>query len=769
MHVHVLDLVHVLEVALLIIFLSPALHAQHSLIPQPARAVLQPGAFHIDDATVLLADGDTGATMATARYMAGLIGQVSSFTPRVAVHDGGRQPDNSFLFERQSQGERMHAEGYFLRVAPRTVTIRASEAAGMFYAAQTLRQLFPPRFESAAMRESARRDTVRGWDLPCAMVQDAPRFAWRGLLLDCCRHFMDVDFVKRTIDLIAQLKMNRLHWHLTEDQGWRIEIRRYPELTRTGAWRTEKDGSRYGGFYTQEQIRDVVAYAAERHVTVVPEIEMPGHSLAALASYPELGCTGGPYEVANDWGVFKDIYCAGKEETFTFLENVLAEVMELFPSEYIHIGGDEAPKFRWERCERCRARMAAEQLADGHALQSWFIARIERFLNGHGRRLIGWDEILEGGLAPNATVQSWRGMEGAIAAAQSGHDAIVSPTSHAYFDYPLGSIDLAKVYSFEPVPAELKSAEASRIIGGECNMWTERAPQSVVESKLYPRMLAMAEVLWTRASERRFDDFHRRVGAYYPRLDSLGVRYGFEATPVRFDVARDSAGQAFTVRLRAGQDALRFLYFDPADPVTPREYDAPLRLRGSGTLRAFAEATDTRRAGGRLRSDTLAFRYDFHEGVDAAVSLGQRFSASYAAGGSGALADGLRGTDNFRDGRWQGYEDKDVEVLLDLGEERVISELAAGFLQYQPAWIFMPRHVTFGVSRDGRTFTDIGTVANESSDHDEHAFTRDFRATTDGLRARYVRLRAGTIGVCPDWHPGAGGKAWIFIDEFIVR
>lgn len=730
---------------------------------------MQPGAFRIDEKTVILVEADTGAAYATARYLAGLIGRVSSFTPAVGVQTGSRQPENSILFSLQSQGELMHPEGYMLRVAPRNVLIRASAAAGFFYGAMTLRQLFPPRFESAAMRESARRDTVRGWDLPCAMVQDAPRFRWRGLLLDCCRHFMDVDFVKRTIDLIAQLKMNRLHWHLTEDQGWRIEIRGYPALTEIGAWRTEKDGSRYGGFYTQEQIRDVVAYAAARHVTVVPEIEMPGHSLAALAAHPELSCTGGPFEVANDWGVFKDIYCAGNDRTFEFLENVLTEVIELFPSEYIHIGGDEAPKFRWERCERCQARMAAEGLADEHALQSWFIARIERFLNERGRKLIGWDEILEGGLAANATVQSWRGLEGAVAAARSGHDAIVSPTSHAYFDYPLSSIDLRKVYSFEPVPEELNPAEAIHIIGGECNMWTEHAPQHLVESRLYPRILAMAEVLWSPARARDPETFHRRVEEYYPRLDSLGVTYGFEAPPVRFDIRRDSAEMKFTVRLFSGQSGLRFRYFDPADGSVAREYESPVDLRGSGTLRVFAEAVDATRAGGGLRSDTISLRYDLHAGTGATVTLGQRFSASYTAGGAAGLTDGLRGGTSHRDGRWQGYEDKDVEVTLDLGAERMVSELSAGFLQYQPAWIFMPRQVTFSISRDGSSFTDIMTVTNEASDQEEQAFTRDFTAPFAGQPARYVRLRAKTIGVCPDWHPGAGGKAWIFIDEFIVR
>ncbi|MDX9758673.1 MAG: family 20 glycosylhydrolase [Bacteroidota bacterium] len=739
------------------------------LIPLPARVVWQPGTFHVDARTVILAETDTGAAMATARYVAALIGQVSSFQPDVAVHDGLRQPDNSILFSIQSRGERMHPEGYMLRVDPRRVLIRASAGAGVFHAAQTLRQLFPARFESPALQHPTRRDTVRGWDLPACMIQDAPRFAWRGLLLDCCRHFMDVEFVMRTIDLIAQLKMNRLHWHLTDDQGWRIEIQRYPALTRVGAWRTEKDGTRHGGFYTQEQIRAIVAHAAARQVTIVPEIEMPGHALAALASHPELGCTGGPYSVANDWGVFKDIFCAGKEETFTFIEHVLSEVMELFPSEYIHIGGDEAPTFHWERCVQCQARMTAEGLEDEHALQSWFIARVGRFLAEHGRRLIGWDEILEGGLPEGATVQSWRGMDGATAAVRAGQHAIVSPTSHAYFDYPVSSIDLERVYSFEPIPAGLTTIDASRILGGECNMWTEHAPQHLVDGKIFPRILAMAEVLWTPVRQREYSAFHRRVDAFYPRLDSLGIRYGFEAPAVSFDIARDSTDRRFTVRLISGQSGLRFRYIDPAAPSTPRAYDGPVHLRGRGVLRAVAEATDTARAGGTLRSDTLALSYDWHDGVDATVTLGQRFHTSYAAGGAGAVVDGLRGTDYFRDGRWQGYEDTDVEITLDLGAERMITELAAGFLQYQPAWIFMPRQVSFSVSRDGQRYTDVATIANEASDRDGHACTRDFRATTARVSARYVRLRAETIGVCPDWHPGAGGKAWIFIDEFIVR
>jgi hexosaminidase len=719
---------------------------------------MQPGAFHLDEKTVIIVDADSTSQLATAQYLADMIGRVSSFTPMIAAHQGGRPPQNSIMLSLRRAKEETNPEGYVLRVMPSSVLIISSTEAGLFYGVQTLRQLLPSRFESAAAR-----DTVQGWDLPCCMIQDAPRFVWRGLLLDCCRHFMDVDFVKRTIDLISRLKMNRLHWHLTEDQGWRIEIRRHPALTTVGAWRTEKDGSRYGGFYTQAQIRDVVAYAAARHVIVVPEIELPGHSLAALAAYPQLSCTGGPFDVTSDWGVFKDIYCAGNEETFTFLEEVLTEVMELFPSPYIHIGGDEAPKYRWQHCERCQARIAAEGLADEHGLQSWFIRRIGRFLREHGRTLVGWDEILEGGLGEDATVQSWRGMEGAIAAARTGHDAIVSPTSHAYFDYPVSSIDLEKVYSFEPVSPELKPSEAAHILGGECNMWTEYAPQSLVESKVYPRILAMAEVLWTPARQRQFEDFHTRVQAYYPRLDSLGVRYGFEAPPVRFDVKRDSGANALRVSLLPGQPGLLLRYIDAGNTGAVRGYSDPLTLTGKGALRAYAEGP------ARRASDTLTLRYDLHAGVDAAVMLGQRYSDSYTAGGVAGVVDGIRGTDVFRDGHWQGYEGKDVEITLDLGAPRMISELSAGFLQYGPAWIFMPRRVTFSISQNGSSFTDIMTVENSASDRDESAFTRDFISPFAGQHARYVRLRAETLGTCPDWHPGAGGKAWIFIDEFIVR
>ncbi|HKJ01954.1 MAG TPA: family 20 glycosylhydrolase [Longimicrobiales bacterium] len=378
-------------------------------------------------------------------------------------------------------------------------------------------------------------------------VADAPRFPYRGMHLDVARHFFGPDFVKRYIDQLARYKINRFHWHLTDDQGWRIEIKRYPRLTEVGARRAETmveknfepfvgDSTPYGGFYTQDEIRDVVAYARERYVTIVPEIEMPGHSLAALAAHPGLACTPGPFEVGTRWGVYEDIYCP-REETFEFLENVLTEVMDLFPGPYIHIGGDEAPKARWEASDVARDVIRREGLADEEELQSWFVQRIARFLDAHGRRLIGWDEILEGGLAPNATVMSWRGTEGGIDAARQGHDVIMTPSSHLYLDFyqgdpaqePLaigGYLPLERVYAFEPVPAELTPAEARHILGAQGNLWTEYiATEEHAEYMAFPRALALAEVTWSPASARGFADFARRLPWQLDRLDAAGIHY----------------------------------------------------------------------------------------------------------------------------------------------------------------------------------------------------------------------------------------------------
>jgi hexosaminidase len=424
-------------------------------------------------------------------------------------------------------------ESYTLDIDGQAAHLSAPEPAGLFHAVQTLLQLLPG---SGPLR------------LPRLRIEDAPRFPYRGLHLDVARHFFPVDFIKRYLDLMALHKLNHFHWHLTEDQGWRLEIERFPELTRIGARRAEtmlghhsdtprrRDGRPYGGFYSQDDAREVVAYAGFLGITVIPEIEMPGHSLAALAARPELSCTGGPFAPATDWGVFEDVYCAGKEATFAFLESVLDEVLAIFPGEKIHIGGDECPKTRWRECPDCRARMAAEKLATPEELQSWFIRRIESFLRERGRRLVGWDEILEGGLAPGATVMSWRGTAGGIAAASQGHDVIMCPGTHCYFDHyqagpegePLaigGLTTLEKVYAFEPLAPELGPEAARHVLGGQGNVWTEYMPGTDdVERMVLPRLCALGEVLWSPAAARDWPGFRARLAGHAARLTGLGYR-----------------------------------------------------------------------------------------------------------------------------------------------------------------------------------------------------------------------------------------------------
>lgn len=424
-------------------------------------------------------------------------------------------------------------EAYELEIRNKEIIVSASNSAGIFYGIQSLQQLLI---------------NVDNGNLPEMKITDSPRFEWRGMHLDCSRHFFSVEEVKKYLDYMSRYKMNNFHWHLTEDQGWRIEIKAFPRLTEVGAWRDgtmigkydnqEYDSIRYGGFYTQEEIKEVVEYAHERHINVVPEIEMPGHSLAALAAYPHLSCTGGPFQVAQGWGVFQDVYCAGNEEVFEFLEAVVDEVLELFPSEYIHIGGDESPKKRWENCEKCQKRILEEGLEDEHQLQSYFIQRMERYLNAKGRKIIGWDEILEGGLAPNAAVMSWRGTEGGIAAAKQSHFVVMSPGSPCYFDHyqveniesePLaigGYNPLHKVYAYEPIPEVLNPSESGYILGAQGNVWTEYMKTfSQVEYMAIPRMLALSEVLWSQLEDKNYEGFLNRLKMNTKSLDRMKVNY----------------------------------------------------------------------------------------------------------------------------------------------------------------------------------------------------------------------------------------------------
>jgi len=668
-------------------------------------------------------------------------------------------------------------DNYRLEITPTGILISAADDSGLGHALTTLRQM-------AAGAET----------LPCGLIEDGPRFGWRGLLLDCGRHFMPVEVIKGVIDRLAMYKFNVLHWHLTEDQGWRLEIPDYPRLTEVGAWRIGPDGKRYGGFYTADDVAEVLEYAAARHIRVVPEIEMPGHALAALAAYPELACTGGPFEVETQWGIHEDVFCAGREETFTFLEDVLIRVMELFPGEYLHIGGDEVPKDRWRDCPHCQARIEKEGLAGEDELQSWFIARIERFLDAHGRRLIGWDEILEGGLAERtgrAVVQAWRGHHKATVAARSGLDVIVSPTSHAYLDYDPSKLDLARVFSFQPIPDELRGDERGRILGGAVNLWTEYVPPARVDTMLFPRMAAMAEALWTADENRDFFDFWQRWRAHQPVRDLLGAAMGPEARPL--SIRGRLEGDRYHLEIEIEKETRQaFRGHDlqvarglvpPGGPIgfEPGERSEEWNLPtldaadvGHGSW-DFATSSATTLAQAQLLVDGIPYgapellEISSHLALGREPDLGRAPSRRHPGGGPAGLTDGLRGGRDHEDGRWSGFEGSDFTAVLDLGELQKVRTISTRFLQDASAWILLPCSVIAAWSTDGEYWTDLQPSGHDVPDRVQDVVIREFTFELGGVTARYLRVKASNFGELPDWHPGRGQPSWIFVDEIAVR
>ena len=514
------------------------------LIPMSRTIHAEPGRFQLDQSTRVVLSDPGSAELRSAAELLLVPLRSASGLPLPIVHESLNEVAHALIFRLTPGGDSVHSESYRLVVSENRVVLSAPTPVGLFRGTQTLRQLLPPDVERPGYAQPL---SSAHWSLPAVTIDDAPRFRYRGVLLDVGRWYYPPEFIRKVIDLLALYKFNALHLHLTDDQGWRLEIKKYPLLTQIGAWRKETilgqhfdpyvgDGVPHGGFYTQEQIRDLVAYAAARYVTIIPEIEMPGHAGAALAAYPELSCSGGPFQVSTVWGMHQEIFCPS-ERTFGFLEDVLLEVMQLFPSRYIHIGGDEVPKDEWKASPIAQEVIRRERLANEEELQSYFIRRIEAFLLAHGRRLIGWDEILEGGLAPEATVMSWRGTAGGIASARQGHDVIMTPADHAYLDYyqgdpagePLaigGFVPLDTVYQFEPVPQELSPGEAAHVIGGQGSLWTEYIPTPAhAEYMLLPRLLALAEVLWSPREARNLDRFHARLPAHFDRLDALGFEY----------------------------------------------------------------------------------------------------------------------------------------------------------------------------------------------------------------------------------------------------
>ena len=579
-----------------------------------------------------------------------------------------------------------HAEGYRLKVGHEGIEIAGASEAGVFYGIQTLRKSIPIDAEGSKVM------------LPAVTINDYPRFAYRGMMLDVGRHFFPVDSIKIYLDMLALHHINRFHWHLSDDQGWRIEIKKYPKLTEVGSQRSETvighnsgkyDGKPYGGFYTQDEIREVIAYAAERHITIVPEIDLPGHQQAALASYPELGCTGGPYEVWKQWGISDDVICAGNDKAMQFLEDVLAEIIELFPSEYIHVGGDECPKVRWEKCPKCQARIKAEGIkGDSHHtaeqyLQSYVIKRMAKFVESKGRKIIGWSEILEGGLPENATVMSWLGTSSGIEAARQHHDVIMAPNTYVYFDYYQttdtenepdaigGYIPLEKVYSFEPTEG-IPEEGHKYIIGAQANLWTEYIPNfRQVQYMVLPRMDALAEVQWCDPSQKDYPDFLSRLMHMTQLYDKLGYNYAKHIYDPNVSLNPNLEKGCLTVSITKLGDGVVYYTTDGTEPTSASStYTAPLEIKEDADIKAVIIRPDGSRS--RMFSETVSF----NKATMKPITLKEQPSQGYVFNGAPVLNDGLKGNTNYKTGRWLGFQGKDIDAVIDLKEPTEFSKVS---------------------------------------------------------------------------------------------
>jgi len=659
-------------------------------------------------------------------------------------------------------------EGYELNVSKNNITVKSKHAKGAFYAVQSLLQLLPLPSSS---------DTFK---IVCVNIKDEPQFKYRGMHLDVGRHFFSIDFIKKYIDLMARLKMNTFHWHLTEDQGWRIEIKKYPKLQEIAAFRNETlighyndqphqfDGKPYGGFYTQEQIKEVVAYAKTRQITIIPEIEMPGHSQAAIAAYPELGCSGEQVEVATKWGIFDEVYCP-KESTFKFLKDVIDEVVALFPGKYIHIGGDEAPKTNWKNCAHCQKLVKKEGLKDEHGLQSYFIARMEKYINTKGKQIIGWDEILEGGLAPNATVMSWRGTSGAVQAAKEGHDVILTPGSHCYFDHyqsenenePLaigGFLPLEKVYHFNPIPEGLTDKEATYVLGAQGNVWTEyMQTKKQVEYMAYPRAVALSEVLWSSPEHKNFSDFINRLEQYQKRLDLLEVNYANHIYSLKGKLTHLSDRVTYELNTTSSSYPI---YYSTDKSFPSKLYSTPITVDTSMHIKAVVLNSKKTALGAIFEQEI-----NLHKGVGATIAIDKEPHPAYNAGGKEALINGISGNNKrYGDREWLGFSGEDIVITIEFDSPKNIKTISTRFYNGHGQWIYAPNEIGFSFYlEDGKTVNDIRIIEEKNNLLVNYSYELK---STPVTKLDIIVKNYGTI---PKGKQGAGHRAWTFIDEIIIK
>lgn len=734
---------------LIFIFSFSNLNAQNQFIPQPKFVELKEGEFLIPETLLISKD----LPIEESKY---LLDRLKNFTKTEIS-----TTDNSH-FKFIPINKNLSNEEYFLRIQPEGIFVNYSSNQGYFYALQTLAQLFEEHKKSGK--------------IPAMDILDEPKFKWRGMHLDVVRHFFTVEEVKKYLDYLAFYKINRFHWHLTDDQGWRIEIKKYPKLTEIGSKRKETmtgpyvnnqfDGIPYGGFYTQEEIKEVINYAKKLHITIVPEIEMPGHTLAALTAYPELSCTGGPFEVATKWGVFDDVFCP-KEETFTFLENVLEEVIALFPSDYIHIGGDECPKTRWKECPRCQNLMKKEGLKDEHELQSYFITRIEKYVNSQGRKIIGWNEILEGGLAPNAAVMSWTGEDGGIEAAKTGHFAVMTPGGYLYFDHyqgdpknePLafgGNNPLDKVYSYNPIPSALNKEESKFIMGIQANLWSEYIPDfKQVEYMLFPRLMALSEVSWGTSDPENYVEFENRVIRHFDFLEERNINYAKSIFNLNGKVIRNKNGISYELSNTRNPNGIYYTTDGSEPTASSLSYSAPIPVAKSQTINAaYFENNE-------IKSAITSQSFEISKSTGKNIQLENEPSPNYSFGGELTLVDGIIGNPKILGKTWLGFEGKDVVATIDLGEKTAFSLLTFNSLDNKGSWIHLAKSAKIYTSDDGKNYNQIKEITQKEIQNSKGQMKIELNPTS----ARYVQIHIFNAGIIPAGNPGAGSGAWLFIDE----
>lgn len=760
-----------LALALLIPTALSAQQKELPIIPAPVKCEVMDGYFKIDQNCSIQYPATNRDLASAANFLNHSIKRIAGFDLR--QNQNTKNKINLILGQFKSLGD----EGYILKVNKNGITIEANTRNGIVYGMQSVLQLLPAIRTNAAL------------NIPYLKIEDYPRFAWRGMHLDVCRHFFGPEFIKGYIDLLAAYKLNRFHWHLTDDQGWRIEIKRYPQLTRIGAWRADytdfvwgtepqvknTDTATYGGYYTQEQIKDMVKYAEERNITIIPEIEMPGHAAAAIAAYPQLCCSQTPqYPMAG--GNYTNIssnFCAGNDSVFSFLENVLSEVMQLFPSTYIHIGGDEVDKTSWKNCSKCQARIWKEGLHNEEELQSYFIHRIEKFVNSKGRKIIGWDEILEGGLAPNAAVMSWRGEAGGIQAAKMNHAVVMTPGTPCYFDHyqagpegePLafgGFNSLQMVYNYEPIPASINAENQHDVLGAQANLWTEYITKpEQVEYMLLPRMPALAEVDWSPRETKNWEGFNRRLKSHFRKFDQRGIRYCAGNFTVKIN-PKFNNGKLSAQLSNEILDSKIYYTLDGSFPgIQSTLYQQPIQIDSSITLRAITVQN------GIVKSQVPASQnFVFHKAIGKIVTYKFPVSPQYFADGPNTLTDGIKGT--FAIGKyWHGFYEKDLIATIDLGNVETIQSITLGCLQKYRDWIFLPQSVKYEYSENGDMYTSIQTVEN-TMPITQAEIIYNFKTIFPAIKARFIRVTAKN-NLCPPGHPGEGKPGWIFTDELEVR